>query len=168
MRTFVLLLAILAGPVRAEGVSDALRFVMVNGGYAEVPLVRLTTGHLAVEMRINGQRGLFLVDSGASQTVLDAERAVLYPLGPVVGRERVTGVAGARDVTGHRMQVYQVGPLSGEGALIYVADLGFVTGAIADLGGPVVDGVLGQDLLERHGAVLDMAGDRLFLRISGP
>ena len=147
---------------------DALARFMAQTGHSALPLLRLPTGHLATELQIDGQRGLFLIDSGASQSVLSAVRAALYPLGPALTRERVTGVPGAQEVTGHRMRHYRIGRITGAGGLIYVADLGFVTRAIAEAGGPEVDGVIGQDLLTRHGAVLDMANNRVFLRPATP
>lgn len=144
--------------------ADVLGEVLTDDGYAAIDMQALPTGHKAVAVTLNGQLGLFIVDSGASQTVVDAQAAELYPLVPLPGDANVVAAIGPLQAEARIAGVYQVGPIVGGAITLVVADLASVLEAVEATGGGAVDGVLGQDILERHAAVIDLSRNRLFLK----
>lgn len=48
---------------------------LLTGNYQQVPLRKLSTGHLVVRSSINDTPGLFILDPGAGATVVDEKTA---------------------------------------------------------------------------------------------
>jgi len=141
-----------SGPTRSGGINCK--------PYRSVGFKRAGTGHLIVEARLGRHSRLhFLIDSGASRTVIAASSRAL----PDVDMSDLK-VAEARAAGGEMPSVRMI-PL---GTLrIGAWRFGGVTAAIMELGslverlGIVIDGVLGQDVLSRHGFSVDLAAGRI-------
>lgn len=159
---FLLMISLMLGG--AAGRADVLGEVLRWEGYVAVTMTPLPTGHRTVTIVLNGQIGAFIVDSGASQTVVDADAARLYPLRASSLGSNVVGAIGPLRAEVRQVAGYAVGPVTGGALTVVVADIAAVLAAVEDAGGGVVDGVLGQDILDRHEAIIDLPGDRLFLR----
>lgn len=161
MRLIMLFSLMLSGAaVRADVLGDVLRLE----GYVAVTMTPLPTGHRTVTVMLNGQIGAFIVDSGASQTVVDTDAARLYPLRASLLGSNVVGAIGPLRAEVREVSGYGLGPVTGGALTVVVADIAAVLAAVEDAGGGVVDGVLGQDILDRHEAIIDLPGERLFLR----
>jgi hypothetical protein len=106
-----------------------------------------------------GPEGMFLLDTGASETVIDARYATLARVklgGPIT----LTGGGGVRDAR------------QGEDAMLHLpgGPSGRLNPAIADLSavardiGQRLDGILGDDFLKRFVVELDYRDQRVFVR----
>lgn len=133
-------------------------------GWRAVPLTKLKTGHETLRVTVNGVEGLFVLDSGASGSVIDARVADKYRLGRPVERGDGTGIGG-------RFAVYRVAITSlriGEVALpvdrLNRAEIAHVVDTLARLAGVQVDGIIGQDVLTRFGGIIDVGRQQLYLR----
>jgi len=151
-------------PARAP----TLASVLVAEGYGHVPMTRYGNDHLAIEATLNGVTGTFLIDTGAGRTVVDRARQSRFADGRQVDAaadEQATG-AGAGNLAvatlpGSRLAI---GDYRDDGFTAHFLALDHVTRAFSQRGLPAIDGVLGADVLERGGAVIDYPNLRLYLR----
>ena len=143
------------------GLADFLR----PFGYGEIPMKRQSISDFEVSANVNGRRALWLVDTGAAITLLDAN--VSRRAGIKLNRTRFTvgGAGGGRQ----RIDVGIVDSLrfSSVGvrsAVIAVSDITSHNTALQEPGKPAIDGYLGADFLRERHAVIDCAQMRLYLR----
>ncbi len=113
---------------------------------------------------VNGQRALWLVDTGAAITLLDA--TVSRRAGIKLNRTNFTvgGAGGGR----RRIDIGIVDNLQVEfvqvrSAVIAVSDISANNAALQEQGKPPIDGYLGADFLREQHAVIDCAQMRLYL-----
>lgn len=140
-------------------------------GFAHVPVRNVKPGHQLVEVEINGARGDFLLDTGANVTVVSAVHAERFGVSPAAGRvlgAGVTRVAGASGV-GRQVKVESLtlGDIDIGQRRVVVADLGQLLDALGNVAGREVFGMIGQDVLSRHRAVIDVARPMLYIRQDG-
>ena len=134
-------------------------------GFTAIPLRSArTTGHHLVSVSINGREGVFVLDTGANVSVIDSDHAGYFGLGG--GRAS----AGGAVVLGGPNAARQVGieSLSLGGVPIrqrrmVLTDLGPLGDALAPLAGGAVHGLIGQDVLKEHRAVIDVERPLLYL-----
>ncbi len=134
-------------------------------GFTAIPLRRtLATGHHLIEATLNGRKGLFVLDTGANMSVLDSEHAAAFGLA-----DAASSPGGALGV-GSRLNARQVsienlslGPIRVRQRRIVITDLGQLGDALAPLAGGAVHGLIGQDVLNEHRAVIDVSRPLLYL-----
>ena len=134
-------------------------------GFAAVPLRRAaTTGHHLVEARLNGRDGLFVLDTGANMSVVDDDHAATFGLGGAAARPgggfAIGGTVAAKQVA---IDSLSLGGVRIRQRRMVVADLGHLTAAMRPLAGGAVHGLIGQDVLNEHRAVIDMDAPLLYL-----
>ena len=157
-----------ASPAAATPAEDApLEGFLRPQGYATVALRRSVGPHLEVSAKINGMSGRFLVDTGAQITVVDARSLKKFHLTAVKTGVRVIGAVGG---PGERIEAalagtLRVGPCEASPFLLGVSDLGALNQGRPRGGGPF-DGILGADVLQNFGIVIDCAGLQLYARPS--
>ncbi|MEQ1566814.1 MAG: aspartyl protease family protein [Myxococcota bacterium] len=140
----------------------------VSASAAELPLERLSTGHLVVEVELaDGHPRRFLLDTGAGVVTLSP------PLAEALGIPADSGRSVEAETANGSVTV-RVVPL--DGVAIGGVDLTGVRAAVLDLG-PIVaglepeagaefaaiDGVLGRGFFERADVRLDLAAERVGL-----
>lgn len=116
-----------------------LKRTLTKLGYAEVPLRRTGENHLFLFVRLEGRRRSCLVDTGWSFTTISTNTA-------------------ARLVISNLIPQLTLGNVLLTNETVRVQDL-LVQGQPAPY-----DVVLGCDFLQRHQAIIDCAGNRLYLR----
>ncbi|MCU0722376.1 MAG: retroviral-like aspartic protease family protein [Planctomycetes bacterium] len=145
--------------------SRALCAFLEAQGYAGVPLERNAVGHFQARGSLAGRPALFILDTGASHTVLDRGRLAAFGL-----RERVTRQkAGGLGTTIHAVSRTRAGSLALGGVetgprALNAIDLAHVNAALTQHRAQAVDGVIGGDLLAELAAVIDYAGRVLYVR----
>jgi len=148
-------------PEQAGTVDHALCLL----GFTAVSLRRTSgTGHHLVAARLNGRDALFVVDTGANLSVVDEAHAAAFGLGARGSRPgggfAVGGAVAARQVP---IDSLELGGVAVRQRRIVVANLGHLTAAMRPLAGSAVHGLIGQDVLNEHRAVIDM--DRPLLHL---
>jgi predicted aspartyl protease len=127
-----------------------------------VPVRRTITGHLLVRTRSdNGDCLEFLVDSGASQTVIAAsspalERKTFVPLQTEVSAEAAGGtIVGVQQV---KIELLEFGRWSFSEIDAVIMELSHLKERLNH----EVDGILGLDVLSRNGFWLDLTENSIF------
>lgn len=163
-----LIIAIAAvSPTSAEPPKDdKLAIILQQDGYVCIQLRKLPTGHEAMQAEINGVTGTFVVDSGASGTVVNEasrDRLALVARDNAQGRDGV-GAGGKLTTKDYNIQSLVIGGSSFPIPTVKVMDIGGVVSAIRAKVGVDIDGVIGQDVLTKYSGIIDVAQSRLFLK----
>lgn len=125
----------------------------------DLELARLESGHLTVPLRAGGQDFTFILDTGASTSVLTPEARDALGIAEDAGLE--VEAAGANgSVNGVRLltvDAVEVGPRTYKKLSMAVMDLGHLQ---AQLGRPV-HGILGRNFLARNDIEIDFVSNKL-------
>jgi hypothetical protein len=136
-------------------------------GFAAVPLRELLTGHHLVDATINGVAGTFVLDTGANASVVNAGVAGQFGLTPAAGGLVPAigiGVGGAQKAGTSSIDSLTIGGIDIRQRRMMTADLDQVVRLLRPLaGGAQISGIIGQDVMKEHRAVIDVAKPILYL-----
>ncbi len=133
-------------------------------GFAAVPLREVSTGHHLVEATLNGEKGSFVLDTGANATVLDAGHVQRFRVGGRSGGSGgAIGVGGGGSANQVGITSLRVGPVDIRQRRIVTTDLSQLLGVMSRITGRTVYGIIGQDVLQEHRAIIDVARPMLYL-----
>lgn len=132
-------------------------------GFTVIPLRELLTGHHLVDVTINGHRAAFVLDTGANATVLHAPYA--EELGLKTGRvpAAAIGLGGALKAGSATADSLSIADVPIRQLHLLTADLSQVANLLGPISGGKVYGIVGQDMMKEHRAVIDVARPILYL-----
>lgn len=128
-------------------------------GFTAIPLREVDPGHHLIDATINGQTGSFVLDTGANVSVITVSKAERFGLS-AGGRGAPGGGGNARQVS---VDGFEIGAISVRQRRVVVADLEQLLTALSAASGTEVVGIIGQDVLEEHRAIIDVARPMLYL-----
>lgn len=137
-------------------------------GFSAIPLREVEPGHHLVEATVNGRTGAFVLDTGANVTVVSASHAERFGLsssGPsrgLGGVLRPGAAVNARQIT---IEDFRIGTVAVRQDAVVVADLDQLLTALGRVSGADVAGIIGQDVLGEHRAIIDVARPMLYLMV---
>jgi predicted aspartyl protease len=133
-------------------------------GFTAVPIREAVTGHHLVEATINGRSGRFVLDTGANATVLDqAHRQRFGVSGNLPGFGGAIGIGGGGSANQVAIEGMRIGAVEIRRDRIVTADLGQLLRVLGRVTGGTVYGIIGQDVLKEHRAIIDVARPMLYL-----
>jgi len=143
----------------------ALRDFLTENGFDRVPLRRLASHHYKLNLRVNGKKASFILDTGASASCLDENLAQQYALSPNQDEILATG-AGSSNFATHQADnvLIDLGNLQLQQQSLILLDLSHVNHALAEVNEAPVEGILGADLLKARRAVIDYGRNCLYLK----
>ena len=154
-------------PVSAQDAASAgPAAALATAGYSAVPMKRHGDSHLTVDVLVNGVPGTFILDTGAGRTVIDRAAQSRFDEGrEVVAGGQATGAGGSGlDISALPGNRLRIGDYRDEAFTVHFLALDHVNAAFLQRGEAAVDGVIGADVLERGGAVIDYPHLQLHLR----
>lgn len=146
--------------------SSSLEKFLSRQGYHQLLLEKYDTGHFVFTVSVNHVQGRFILDTGASHTIVDETKKDRFLLLTEDCEKKGSGVGGEVFQT----QVSNGNTVSFSSALclagqtVYVMPLHHVNAAFQKFGLQQVDGVLGADVLLQGDAILDYKEQTLFLK----
>ena len=131
-----------------------------------IPLRFSASKHLLGRFTVNGHKGVFLIDTGASNSCMDIALAEQYDLAVAGEPLSVTG-AGNEKLSA---QASQKSPLGYQGQELFqvefmLIDMEAINSALEEQGESPIDGILGADLLVALSAVINYKEKRLLLAL---
>lgn len=125
--------------------------------------------HIFVDVLINDIPAVFVVDTGASRTVLDGKRISLFMKvedGGIMNYGRPSTGLGSNQVETRLAKIgtLKIGTFVCHEYETAVVDMSHVNNSYHAMNMPPVDGALGSDILLRSQAVIDYKKGRLVLR----
>ncbi|HET8623571.1 MAG TPA: aspartyl protease family protein [Gemmatimonadales bacterium] len=136
-----------------------------DSGYHRIPLTRSGVGHLHAAGTVNGRWVSVLLDTGGASTVISLtlarELGLTLTKVPFQGGGAGAGRLDVYHVPDGRLLLAGVPP---QLQTLMAMDLSHVNQALALKGEAPVDAIVGADVFEAQGAVIDYASRSLFLK----
>ncbi|MEM6262837.1 MAG: retropepsin-like aspartic protease [Bacteroidota bacterium] len=145
--------------------SQTLQRFLTLKGYQHIFLEQNGAGHYQITAQLNQVNTSFIIDTGASRTVIDHERATVLGLiseddslqaAGLGGREMKTRISHDNLLTIAGMDIPSV--------VITLLDLSHVNYALESFGDIPVDGVIGLDILHDLKAVIDYGNSVMYFQ----
>ena len=145
---------------------QSLQEFLLEKGYSKVKLKLTKTNHFEIKATINGQKGLFILDTGASNSCVGFEAIETFKL-KVKDSEIKAAGAGAIDMetkTSKKNKV-KIGKWSNDKIVLVLFNLTHINKALTNHNSKPVDGIIGADILKKSKAVIDYEKKHIYLKL---
>ena len=145
---------------------DTLQEFLLNKGYTKIKLHLTKTNHFEIIAKINGQKGLFILDTGASSSCVGFEGVETFKLEASDSEIKAAG-AGAIDMETQisKRNKVKIGKWKKDKVALILFNLTHVNTALVNYNSKPVDGIIGADILKKGKAVIDYEKKYLYLKI---
>lgn len=133
--------------------------------YIKIKLKRIKTNHLELKAKINGVKGRFILDTGASNSCVGLDLVDYFKLLATESETKAAG-AGAIDMETQQSEnnTLKVGDWKTNNFNLVLFDLQHVNTALEQHHAKKVHGIIGADILEKGKAFIDYANKILYLK----
>ena len=122
------------------------------------------TGHHLVEASLNGRKATFVLDTGANRSVLHAPYAEELGVGEGLAVPgAAVGLGGSMKARLVEVGRIEIGGMPIREKRIMSADLSPLTRLLGPMSGGKIYGLIGQDVMKEHRAVIDVSRPILYL-----
>ncbi|UMB59857.1 retroviral-like aspartic protease family protein [Lutibacter sp. A80] len=142
-----------------------LKKILLRKGFVKIKLKKINTNHFEVKAKLNGVKGRFILDTGASNSCLDITLAAHFKL-KVEDSETLAAGAGA---TGMETKIAPNNTIKFKDWKycdfnLVLLDLTHVNTALTEHNAKAVDGIIGADILEKGEAIIDYKKKCVYLK----
>lgn len=139
--------------------------ILKKENYTKVKFTVTKTNHLLVNAVINGVKGKFILDTGASNSCVDFDNVQLFKLSAADSKTRAAG-AGAIGMFTQvaNSNILKLGRWKYKNFNLVVFDMSHVNTALVEHKAKPVQGILGADVLLEGKAIVDYANRLLYLK----
>ncbi|WP_242130784.1 retropepsin-like aspartic protease family protein [Aestuariivivens marinum] len=134
--------------------------------YTRVKLHLTKTNHFEINATINGIKGVFILDTGASNSCVDFEAIETFKLQAEDSMVKAAG-AGAIDMdtkTAKKNKI-KIGKWKNNKVVLVLFNLTHVNTALIKHNARPVDGIIGADILKKAKAIIDYQKKYLYLKL---
>lgn len=143
-----------------------LKRILLRKGYERIKLRKINTNHFEIKSEINGVKGRFILDTGASNSCIDISLKNKFKMVNVEDSETKAAGAGAIGMEtkiAHNNEVVLKNWVY-KGFSLVLFDLTHVNTALMEHNAKAVDGIIGADILEKGKAIIDYKNKCLYLK----
>ena len=142
-----------------------LHEVLKKENYKKVRFTITKTQHLLITAKINGVKGKFILDTGASNSCIGFESVALFQLNAKDSKTKASG-AGATGMTTQSASDLnlQLGYWKNQNIELVIFDLSHVNEALLAHKAKAVHGIIGADVLLKGKAIIDYCNNYLYLQ----
>ena len=144
----------------------SLQEFLLNKGYTKVKLHLTKTNHFEIKASINGKKGLFILDTGASNSCVGFEGIETFNLDAEISEIKAAG-AGAIDMETQmsKKNKIKIGKWRHNKAVLVLFNLTHVNTALTNHDSKPVDGIIGADILKKAKGIIDYQKKYLYLKL---
>ncbi|MFD2915039.1 retropepsin-like aspartic protease [Psychroserpens luteus] len=145
---------------------ETLQEYLLNKGYTKIKLKLTKTNHFEIKATINGVKGLFILDTGASTSCVGFEAIETFKLNAKDSKIKAAG-AGATDMLTQvsKKNTLKIGKWKKDKVVLVLFNLSHVNTALIAHNAQPVDGIIGADILKKSKAVIDYEKKYLYLKL---
>ncbi|WP_299382510.1 aspartyl protease family protein [uncultured Lacinutrix sp.] len=138
---------------------------LLQEGYKKIKLRLTQTNHFEVRASINGVKGLFILDTGASNSCIGFEDVDFFNLKAKASNIKAAG-AGATDMLTQTASknTIKIGSWKNLNLTLVLFDLTHVNTALTMHNAKPVNGIIGADVLKKGKAIIDYNKKYLYLK----
>jgi len=144
---------------------ETLRDFLINKGYTKTKLKLTKTNHFEMKANLNGVKGRFILDTGASSSCVGFEAIDTFKL-KVKDSEIKAAGAGATDMDTKmsKKNKVKIGKWKNDTVVLVLFNLTHVNTALINHNSQPVDGIIGTDILKKGKAIIDYEKKYLYLK----
>ncbi len=144
---------------------EFLEKVLSKANYKKIRFKLTKTNHLLVSASINGIKGKFILDTGASSTCVGLECVPLFGLNATRSETLAAGAGGTGMLTQlARKNRIKIGRWKNDDFNVVIFDLSHVNSALTEHKAKPVNGIIGADVLLNGKAIIDYYNHCLYLQ----
>ncbi|RKE99029.1 retropepsin-like aspartic protease family protein [Ichthyenterobacterium magnum] len=145
---------------------ETLQEFLLNRDYTKVKLRLTRTNHFEIKATINGIKGLFILDTGASSSCVGFEAIETFNLKANDSKIKAAG-AGATDMDTQisKKNTLKIGKWKQDKIALILFNLTHVNTALTTHNSKPVDGIIGADVLKKAKAIIDYEKKYLYLKL---
>lgn len=139
---------------------------LLNKGYTKVKLKLTKTNHFEIKAIINGVKGRFILDTGASNSCVGFDAVKTFNLVAKDSEVKAAG-AGAVDMLTQisKKNNIKIGKWKKDKIALILFNLSHVNTALTNHDAEPVDGIIGADILKKSKAIIDYEKKYLYLKL---
>ena len=145
--------------------SKTLNMLLKSEGYSSVKLIFLETKHYLIEAKINGIKGRFILDTGASNSCICTSLENNFN---IISKETIDKASSATSEISNtkisRNNRIQIGKWENKINLI-IFDMSYINHALNEKKIDSVSGIIGADILKKSKAILDYNLNNIYLKL---
>lgn len=144
---------------------SSLKKLLEKKKYLKIKLRETVTKHLELDAKINGVKGRFILDTGASNSCVSLDLAAYFKLNAEDSDTKAAG-AGATDMETQQAKdnTLVIGKWKTKKCHLVLFDLTHVNSALTQHDAEEVHGIIGADVLKKGKAVIDYSKKVLYLK----
>jgi len=144
----------------------SLKHNLIAQGYVSIKLRFTKTNHFELKATINGIKGRFILDTGASNSCIGFDSADTFNLKVQDSDVKAAG-AGAIDMHTQvsKKNSIKIGKWKQKKTVFILFNLSHVNTALKNHKSNPVHGIIGADLLKKGAAIIDYNKKRLYLKL---
>ncbi|SHG92319.1 retropepsin-like aspartic protease [Winogradskyella jejuensis] len=145
---------------------DTLRDFLTLKGYSKIKLKLTKTNHFEIKAEINGVKGRFILDTGASSSCMGFEAIEEFKLKVVDSEIKAVG-AGASNMETKlsKSNSIKIGKWRKNRMSIVLFDLNHVNQGLLNHNADIVNGIIGADVLKKGKGIIDYDKKYLYLKL---
>ena len=142
-----------------------LKSLLKKSGYLSISFKRLKTNHIQVKAEINSVKGVFIIDTGASNSCIDLKLCDFYNIIYEKSSEKASSATDqiSNTMISKKNQI-KIGKWFKKNMTIVLFDMTFINKTLNEHGIDSVSGIIGSDLLKKGKAIIDYSENKLFLK----
>ncbi len=143
-----------------------LKDFLIEKGYTKIKLKLTKTNHFEIKANINGVRGLFILDTGASSSCVGFEAIDRFKLKAKDSEVKAAG-AGATDIFTQisKKNKLKIGKWKKDKVALILFNLAHVNSALIAHNARPVDGIIGADIMKNAKAIIDYDKKYIYLKL---
>ncbi len=143
----------------------SIKKILKKKKYIKIKLKKIATNHLELKARINGIKGRFILDTGASNSCVGLDLIDYFQLDAEESETKAAG-AGATDMETQQSDnnLLKIGSWKTKKCHLVLFDLSHVNTALTQHSAKEVHGIIGADILQRGKAFIDYNKNVLYLK----
>ena len=145
---------------------DTLKDFLTDKGYSKVKLKLTKTNHFEIKASINGIKGRFILDTGASSSCVGFEAIDRFKLKVKDSEIKAVG-AGASDMLTKisKSNNLKIGKWKKNRVALILFNLMHVNNGLISHKAEPVDGIIGADILKKGKGIIDYEKKYLYLKL---
>lgn len=146
---------------------NTLQEFLKTKGYIKVKLKLTKTNHFEIKATINGVKGLFILDTGASSSCVGFDAIDTFKLKAKDSHIKAAGAGATNmDTQISKQNSLKIGKWKKSKVALILFNLTHVNTALINHDAKPVDGIIGADILKKAKAVIDYEKKYVYLKLS--